>query len=353
MIDCDVHIEIPVEDFLPFVEPAQRAWFRRTALNIPGDLWTHPTNWFRDELDDTLGEVACTPEIVAREALDATGADIGVLNGDLGIYVSLMTSTYRAEAFARAHNDWLREVWFPADARYRGSIIVPAQDPRAAAREIERCAEDPRFLQVVLIGGSERPYGDPRYLPMLEAAHACGLPLAIHSGGEGLGVAAPPGGAGMPTFYVEWHTLGSACSIMAHLVSLVVHGTFERLPGFRVVLMEGGLGWLPGILWRLDTNWRGLRSEVPWLERRPSEIVREHVRFTTQPLEHTDGKDELLWQMLEAVGAPDILLYASDYPHWDFDDPRTMLSRLPSAWREAVMHGNAAELYGERLALPA
>ena len=157
----------------------------------------------------------------------------------------------------------------------------------------------------------------------------------------------------MPTFYIEWHTLGSACSIMAHLVSLVVHGTFERLPDLKVVLMEGGLAWLPGILWRLDTNWRGLRSEVPWLDRRPSEVVRDHVRFTTQPLEHTDGHDELLFRMLEAVGAPDILLYASDYPHWDFDDPKTMLSRLPEAWRAPIMHDNAAALYGARLALPA
>ena len=92
---------------------------------------------------------------------------------------------------------------------------------------------------------------------------------------------------------------------MAHLVSLVVHGIFERLPDLRVILLEGGVAWLPGILWRLDTNWRGLRAETPWLERRPSEVVRQHIRFTTQPLEHTDGDDELLWRMLEAAGAPE------------------------------------------------
>ena len=81
----------------------------------------------------------------------------------------------------------------------------------------------------------------------------------------------------------------------------------------------------------------------------PSEVAREHIRFTTQPLEHTDGHDELLFEMLEAVGAPDILCFASDYPHWDFDDPAFMLKRLPEAWRDKVLHDNAAELYGERL----
>jgi uncharacterized protein len=117
--------------------------------------------------------------------------------------------------------------------------------------------------------------------------------------------------------------------------------------------MEGGIAWLPGILWRLDTNWRALRSEVPWLDRKPSEAAREHVRFSTQPLEHTDGHDKLLFEMLEAVGAPEILCFASDYPHWDSDDPAFMLRRLPEAWREPVMHSNAAALYGPRLALAA
>ena len=109
----------------------------------------------------------------------------------------------------------------------------------------------------------------------------------------------------------------------------------------------------PGRPWRLDTNWRGLRSEVPWLERTPSEAAREQVRFTTQPLEHTGGRDDLLFEMLEAVGAPHILCFASDYPHWDSDDPAFMLRRLPPAWREQVMHGTAAELYGPRLGLVA
>ena len=166
-----------------------------------------------------------------------------------------------------------------------------------------------------------------------------------------MGLSAPSGGAGPPSFYIEWHTLGSACSVMAHLVSLICHGIFDRLPTLKVCMIEGGIAWLPGILWRLDTNWRGLRSEIPWVDRKPSEIVREHVRFSTQPLEHTDGHDALLFEMLEAAGAPDILVFSSDYPHWDFDDPKFMLRRLPPAWRDAVMHDNAAAFYGERLGL--
>jgi predicted TIM-barrel fold metal-dependent hydrolase len=356
MIDLDVHVQFPgIEEVLEHVDPAQREWFRTQGypLGLPGYPWAHPRSFYRLDLEHEPGSYpGSSIDDVRRELLDPLGVDVGVLNADEGITVSLMTNPYRAAELARAHNEWLRERWLD-EPRVRGSILCAAQDPRAAAAEIRRMADDERFVHVLLVGGSERPYGEPRYLPIFEAAAECGLPVAIHSGGEGMGLAAPPGGAGLPAFYVEWHTLGSACSIMAHLVSLVVHGVFERLPSLRVVLLEGGVAWLPGILWRLDTNWRGLREDTPWLDRKPSEVVREHIRFTTQPLEHTDGHDELLFEMLEAAGAPGILCFASDYPHWDYDDPAFTLRRLPEHWREPVMHANAAALYGERLRLPA
>ena len=355
LIDCDVHVLVEgSQDFLDYVEPGQREWFRAQGptFGLPGYTWAHPSTWFRDDLESSpSGYPGGRVEDVLREAVEPYGTDVAVLNADDAITVSLMGSAYRAAAFARAHNDWLRDRWLERDSRLRGSILVPAQDPLAAADEIRRCAVDERFVQVLLVGGAERPYGDPRYLPIFEAAVESGLAVAIHSGGEGIGIAAPPGGAGPPTFYIEWHTLGSAGSIMAHLVSLVVHGIFERLPDLRVVLLEGGVAWLPGILWRLDTNWRGLRSETPWLDRKPSEVVRHHIRFTTQPLEHTDGQDDVLWEMLEAAGAPELLLYSSDYPHWDFDEPSHVLKRLPAEWRDKVMFENAAALYGTRLGL--
>jgi predicted TIM-barrel fold metal-dependent hydrolase len=353
VIDCDVHPQVgDPEELLAYIDPAQREWFRaQTAFGLPGYSWAHPSSWFRQDLEDSDGIPGTDAAAVARELLDPGGVDAAVLNADDAVILSLMPSPYRAATLARAHNEWLRERWLDADPRLRGAIVCAAQDPAVAAEEIRRVADDDRFVQVLLCGGAERPYGEPRYLPILEAAAECGLPVAIHSGGEGMGVAATSGGAGPPTFYIEWHTLGSACSIMAHLVSLLVHGTFERLPSLRVLLIEGGIAWLPGILWRLDTNWRGLRSDTPWLTRKPSEVAREHVRFSTQPLEHTDGHDDLLFELLEAAGAPDILCFASDYPHWDFDDPKFMLNRLPAGWRDAVLHDNAASLYGSRLGL--
>jgi uncharacterized protein len=351
LIDCDIHHVIAdQENFLSYMDSGQREWFRtRGDLGLPGYPWSHPFGFAQE---DALHEPGKAPGALARigtEALDAYGAEIGILNANDASTVSLMASPYRAAAFARAHNEWVRAEWLDGDPRLRASILCPAQDPLAAAKEIRRAAEDPRFVQVLLCAGSERPYGEPRYLPIFEAAAECGLQVAIHTSGEGMGLAAPGGGAGPHTFYIEWHTVGSATSLMAHMTSLICNGIFERLPTLRVMLLEGGVAWLPGLLWRLDTNWRGLRAEVPWLERKPSEIMRDHIRFSTQPLEHTDGNDALLFEMLAAAGAPEILCFASDYPHWDWDDPRFVLRRLPDEWRQKVMHDNAVEHYGARL----
>jgi predicted TIM-barrel fold metal-dependent hydrolase len=167
------------------------------------------------------------------------------------------------------------------------------------------------------------------------------LPLAVHLGGNA-GVNAMPTGCGPSTFFWETHAL--LCETgMGHVASAIAHGVFERWPTARLVLIECGVAWVPALLWRLDADYRALRKETPWLKRLPSEYARTHVRVTTQPLEQPRDP-AALWPALEDIGARDMLLFASDYPHWDFDDPRFI--RPPAGWRDAVLDANARLLYG-------
>ncbi len=53
-----------------------------------------------------------------------------------------------------------------------------------------------------------------------------------------------------------------------------------EFPRLKVVLMESGVTWLPGWMWRADKTWRGVRAEVPWLGESPAAYAREHVRLT-------------------------------------------------------------------------
>jgi predicted TIM-barrel fold metal-dependent hydrolase len=149
---------------------------------------------------------------------------------------------------------------------------------------------------------------------------------------------------GYPTHYIEWHTCLSH-AFQAHLVSLLTEGVFERFPSYRVVLVEGGVSWLAPLIWRLDQEWKALRSEVPWVRRRPSDYLRDHVRLTSQPLERPDDDRHLL-QMLEMMDAEHLLLFSSDYPHWDFDSPRHAFPMLPERLHRRVFEENARELYG-------
>ena len=310
----------------------------------------HPSSWFRQDIDQNGHPPASDVDTIRRELLDPSGTDAGVLNGDDAVLVSLMPSPYRAAELARAHNEWLRERWLDAEPRLRASILCPAQNPQAAAAEIRRVAEDERFVQVLLCGGADRPYGEPRYLPIFEAAAECGLPVAIHSGGEGMGIAAPPGGAGPVTFYIEWHTLGSACSTMSHLVSLLCHGTFERLHPL-VLLIEGGIAWLPEFSG--DSTRTGARCGARrWLDRKPSEVAREHVLLDPAARAHRRPRRDALRDARGGRCARQPLLCLG-LSALDFDDAGFMLNRLPGSWRAKVLHENAAELYGARLALPA
>lgn len=249
-------------------------------------------------------------------------------------------------AIAAAYNDWLAETWlgrYNADGAFKGSITVAHQDPSAAAREIERWAGHPHFVQVMTDSGARAPFGQRQYHPIYEACARHDLPFAIHPGTDGMGINLQPT-PGFPTHYIEWHTCLSL-AFQSHLVSLLTEGVFEKYPAFRVVLVEGGVAWAPGLLWRLDAEWKALRTEVPWVKKLPSAYLRDHVRFTSQPLERPEDDKHLL-ATLEAMDAEHLLMFSSDYPHWDFDSPTTAFPRLPDAMHRRIFEINAREWYG-------
>ena len=214
-----------------------------------------------------------------------------------------------AAAVATAVNDWLRDAFLERDERLRASLVVSTLDIPAAVEEIERRAEDERFVQVLLPVRSDVPYGNRLYHPLYEAAERHGLRIALHAWGR---AGTAPTTTGLATTYLEDYS-SNAHVAEAQLISLVAEGVFERFPELGVVFAECGFAWLPSLLWRFDKDWKGVWREVPWVKRRPSEYVREHVRFTTAPAHLPASPDEAA-EVLEMVGS-ELLLYASDAPH--------------------------------------
>jgi predicted TIM-barrel fold metal-dependent hydrolase len=349
MIDCDVHNDwVSAEVLLPYLEPYYRDCLARGEL--PGTkgsfphghrAWFHPEGYKRADVTPDDGSAAGADYGLMRKLLlDRYHVDYAVLTGEEVEEVSTLGNIYYASALAKAYNDWLIDYWLRLDPRLKGSLIVAPHDPGGAAKEIRRIGAHPDIVQVLVTAGSQRPYGDPFYHPIWQAAADVGLPVAIHLGGQG-GVNNGPASAGPPTFYWEAHALHCEPA-MGHVGSLIAHGIFEKWPGLTFILIECGVAWLPGILWRLDNDYKALRKETPWLKRLPSEYARDHIRMSTQPIERPANKQHL-WDVLEAIDGKNTLLFASDYPHWDFDDPTQL--PIPPDWKENVFDLNARQVY--------
>lgn len=125
-------------------------------------------------------------------------------------------------------------------------------------------------------------------------------------------------------------------------MSLVSGGVFSRFPRLRIVLEEAGIAWVAPLMWRLDRAWESMHDDVPELDRPPSEVIREHLWFTTQPLDEPEHPHQLA-QMLDHLGMDERILFASDYPHWDFDDPARVLPAavVGAERRQKIMSSNA------------
>jgi len=118
-----------------------------------------------------------------------------------------------------------------------------------------------------------------------------------------------------------------------------------RYPQLRIVLLESGVSWLPGLLWRSVKTWRGVRSEVPWVKRPPAEIIREHVRVTLQPVDAPPGDKAVLLRTLEHIGSDRMLLFSTDYPHWQFEGDDALPEGLSGGAVRRILIDNPLETY--------
>jgi predicted TIM-barrel fold metal-dependent hydrolase len=152
-----------------------------------------------------------------------------------------------------------------------------------------------------------------------------------------------PIGGGFPSTYSEL-TAMSMHSHMSHVANIIVQGMFVRYPSLRVLLVGGGLTWIPGWLWRLDALYKDVSLEAPWLQKLPSDYFREHVRLATSSIEPslTDAQRDVYLRLLPDVQSS--LLFATGdagangAPTW-----------LPTEWYENVLRDNALNFFRWRV----
>ncbi len=345
VVDTDIHPGVVSERMLDFLTDP---WARRLrdGNRASGTLgYWNPGGVNRADAVLENGErIEIDPKAMSKYLLDEYKIDYGILNPGNSLHFGLSPEADYAAAMISAVNSIMIEDWLPSDPRYRTSIVVYPNDIELAVREIHRLGDHPGAAQVLMPSASRIPYGQRYFHPIYAAAVEHNLPIAIHPGTEGVGMAGPPTAVGYPTSYLEWHT-DLVSSYIGHLVSMVVEGVFIKFPTLKFVLVEGGVSWLPPIMWRFDKNWKALRMTAPWLTRPPSEYIRENVLLTTQPIEEPEDPDHLQ-QILGMFDAEHMLMFSTDYPHWDGDTPDFTARFIPKAIRAQVMGGNACALYG-------
>jgi predicted TIM-barrel fold metal-dependent hydrolase len=347
VVDCDIHPVLRSDlEILPYLPERWRdhlkTYRRHLRQGLHGTL-THMRMQVNrlDAVTPDGGPPGSDVDFMRSHHLDQNGVEWGLLQSLQPAAHAERNLEYGA-ALATANNEWQIAQWIDKEPRLRGSIQVTQENPEAAVREIKRRAGDKRFVQVSMSPRAQEPLGRPRYWPIYEACEEHGLPIGLHVPGFGSGYASTP--AGWPSFYLEEHQT-FAYIIMGVFTSMVLEGVFERYKGLKLVLVEGGFAWVPALCWRLDKAWTRMRSEVPHLKRPPSEYIREHIWFTTQPIEEPENPEDLN-RVIEWIGW-DRLLFSTDYPHWDFDDPKTVFNiRMTPEHRKMIFSDNAKRVYG-------
>ncbi len=313
-IDCDVHVTVPgMQSLLPYMTEAWQDMI--VSRGTDGlELASYPSGApiaCRPDWRPAQGKPGTDLAILQREALDGFDSRAAIVNCLYG--GQAVHSEDLAQTLCRAVNDWVAAEWLDRDPRLRASIVVPAQNPHYAAEEIELRASDTRFVQVQLLAMNEMLLGRRYYWPIYEAAVKHDLPIGIHAGSA---FRHAPTSIGWPSHYVQDY-VGQSMGFESQLLSLMGEGVFNHFPSLRIVLIESGVTWLPAFLWRAIKSWRGLRSETPWFTRSPADLVRQHVRMTMQPFDAPTAAE--VERIMEHIDSDEILLFATDFPHWHFD----------------------------------
>lgn len=340
IIDTDVHESFSsLQDLVPYLPDPYKGWIAQGAWRgIPQPFcYTSPGNGNRaDVVTDDGSPVASDYDLMRKQVLDEYDLTYAVLTGYF--YPTMLKLQYGlGTALAAAYNDYCAEHWLAKDDRFIGSIQIFARDPQAAAREIDRMADHPQMRQVMLPVVDDIAYGDPTYRPIFEAADRNEMMISFHH------TTHAQGPYGMGLHYMERRAL-LPVALMPQVISLIVNGVFDNFPRLRFMVLEGGFSWLPHVMWRLDRDYRMGRVEVPWIKKLPSTHCRERLKLSTQPTEDISAENWV--KLIELMGTDEILVFSTDYPHFDFDSPNAAIPRgLPDDLREKIFWKNAAAFY--------
>lgn len=348
LVDCDIHHNFQSSsELMPYLPKFYQDHMIDQGLHLPSFGYANiPFRTNRPDLKDPdlkSREFNFCLEFLQKEHLDRWNIDIGLLTGPPPFYsYSGLPDPDWAAALCRAFNDWTVDHWLEKDERVVNAILVSPNDPALAVDEIHRLGSRKDSVAVMIPMNTERPFGHRLYHPIWEACERHGLPVISHVGGGGGAARNTPTPVGFPTYYME-SRMSRPYTASSQAASLICEGVFEKFPTLKFALIEAQQLWAVALMWHMDSDWRAIRDQTPWLKRLPSEYFRGHIRIGSQPL-HEPEKQDQIYQMLEMMHADETLIYCSDFPHFDWNDPVTTFPKLSKSLHHRIFVDNALEM---------
>ena len=275
---------------------------------------------------------------IMRRSMDAMGCDYQVIFPTAMLNLGLNPMEDVEVYMGRAYMRWLTEVIFPLDKRLIGFAYLPFNTPNEAERIVREYANHPQIVGFTICSVRYKPVWHNTYMRLYKMIEETGKPLSFHSG-----IIWQDQSFSQLNRFLSMHALSFVHFNSIHITNWVINALPERFPKLKLIWIESGLAWVPYLMQRLDHEVLMRPSEAPGLKRLPSEYMQD-MFYSSQPLERTDMK--LLNATMDKIKAETQLLYASDWPHWDFDPPSsiTSLPFLTDQAKRNILGLNAAKL---------
>lgn len=354
IIDLDFHLSPPEDLLVEYVEDNRAREKLTTEFGMAPNKGKWDAAYAIESGEEGLftqgrAQIANDVRTAAEKfAIDEPIVNIGINNTPTQHHPTLKN------AIAQAANDFALEHVVSKDLY--ALMMVPQWDPKYAVKEIKRVGNKKGIVGAYGWFGPFGLFGETKFDPMFEVLEKYDLPLILH-GSLSFWPQHTPVGDNMLTWT---EVLGFDWPIHAqvNVVNMIMSGVFDKFPELNVVIEEGGHWWLPFVRYRLDEFYEMHPDDVQihprkhkagerYLNRRPSEYLRDNIYVTTQPMAPPDRVSDTE-QMLEQSMAEDTFLYSSDWPHqtldpanWAFTNPA-----FDEGLRKAILHENAEELLG-------
>lgn len=242
----------------------------------------------------------------------------------------------------QAYNDFQTDEWSAeSEGRLVPLALVPLWDVTLAAKELRRTVE--KGAAAVSLSENPAALGLPSYYgtdwdPLFAAAQELDVPICMHIGSGSKQVNSDAEDAPFSTRCVL-----VGLNSMVAVTDLMFSTIFDRFPHLKIVLSEGGIGWVPYIRERADYTWLRYRSMDDLSSRPPSEIMDENIYYCMID-------DEAGLKMRDHIGV-DKIMWECDYPHADTIWPNArkrlgeVMVDVPDNEVAQIVEGNARTIF--------